>query len=40
MAIALGLILLALSFTINLIVNYMGIADARFAFLERWRRKK
>lgn len=40
MAIALGLILLALSFTINLIVNYLGTADARFVFLERWRRKK
>lgn len=40
MAIALGLILLALSFTINLIVNYMGTADARFAFLERWRRSR
>jgi tungstate transport system permease protein len=40
MAIALGLILLALSFTINLIVNYLGTADARFIFLERWRRGK
>lgn len=40
MAIALGLILLALSFTVNLIVNYLGTADARFVFLERWRRKK
>lgn len=40
MAIALGLILLALSFTINMIVNYLGIADPRFVFLERWRRKK
>ncbi|MGA9141302.1 MAG: ABC transporter permease [Methanocella sp.] len=39
-AIALGLILLALSFTINLIVNYLGTADARFIFLDQWRRKK
>jgi tungstate transport system permease protein len=39
-AIALGIILLALSFTINLIVNYLGTADARFVFLEHWRRGK
>lgn len=39
LAIALGLILLALSFTINLIVNYLGSSDPRFIFLERWRRK-
>jgi tungstate transport system permease protein len=40
LAIALGLILLALSFTINMIVNYLGTADGRFVFLERWRRGK
>jgi tungstate transport system permease protein len=36
-AIALGLILLALSFSINLLVSYMGISGARFPFGERWR---
>jgi tungstate transport system permease protein len=40
LAIALGLILLALSFTVNMIVNYLGTADGRFVFLEQWRRKK
>ena len=40
LAIALGLILLALSFTVNMIVNYLGTADGRFVFLEQWRRRK
>jgi tungstate transport system permease protein len=39
-AIALGLILLALSFSINLLVSYMGIAGARFPFRGPWRVRK
>ncbi len=39
-AIALGLILLALSFSINMLVSYMGVSGARFPFGERWRGKK